>query len=110
MMGFQGLWNVTIATPIGKQEVELRLTEREGQVSGTATQRDETVPLLDPQRDGERLLWAQSVTKPMKLVIKFDVTRDGETLSGIAKPGILPSVKVAGHRIAPLPVPADSVG
>ena len=87
-----------IATPIGKQEVELRLTQHDGAVSGTATQGTETVPLLDPQLDGERLRWAQNVTRPMKLAIRFDVTRDGDTLSGTAKPGILPSVRVVGQR------------
>lgn len=97
-MSFQGLWNVTIVTPIGKQEVELRLTQSDDKVSGTATQGRETVPLLDPQLDGERLRWSQSVTKPMKLAIKFDVTRDGDIMSGTAKPGILPSVKVTGQR------------
>lgn len=97
-MGFQGRWNLIITTPIGRQEVELRLTERDGQVSGTATQGAETVPLLDPQRDGERLRWSQHVTRPMKLAIRFDVTRDGDTLSGTAKPSILPGVKVVGQR------------
>lgn len=97
-MSFQGRWNVTITTPIGKQHVELQLTDREGQVSGSATQGAETVPLLDPHRDGDRLRWTQHVTRPMKLTISFDVTRDGDTLAGAAKPGILPSVKVVGQR------------
>lgn len=97
-MSFEGQWHITIATPIGKQEVELQLTEHDGQVRGSATQGVETVPLLDPQLDGARLRWSQNVTKPMKLSIRFDVTRDGDTLSGTAKPGILPTVKVTGQR------------
>ena len=97
-MSFEGIWTITIATPIGKQEVALQLTERDGAVAGSATQGDEVVALVDPQLDGERLRWSQNVTKPMRLSIKFDVIRDGDTLSGTAKPGILPGVKVVGQR------------
>lgn len=97
-MSFEGHWNILIATPIGKQVISLQLTERDGRISGSATQGEETVAVLDPQLDGERLRWSQSVTKPMKLSITFDVTRQGDTLSGIAKAGILPSVKVVGQR------------
>lgn len=97
-MSFEGIWNITIATPIGKQEVALRLTERDGAVAGSATQGDEVVALLDPRLDGERLRWSQNVTRPMRLSITFDVIRDGDTLSGTAKPGILPGVKVVGRR------------
>lgn len=99
-MSFEGNWTIVIATPIGRQEVELQLIELKGVVSGLATQGDETVALLDPQVDGDRLKWSQIVTKPMRLSIKFDVMRDGDTLSGTAKPGILPSVKVVGQRAA----------
>lgn len=99
-MSFAGDWTISIATPIGRQEVALQLTERDGAVSGFATQGDETVALLDPQVDGERLRWSQNVTRPMRLSIRFDVTRDGDTVSGTAKPGILPSVKVVGQRAA----------
>lgn len=99
-MSFEGRWTVTIATPIGKQTVALQITQRDGEVSGFATQGDETVGLLDPRLDGERLRWSQNVTKPMKLSIRFDVMCDGDTLSGTAKPGILPSVKVVGQRDA----------
>lgn len=97
-MSFAGLWDITIATPIGKQEVALRIAEHDGQVTGFATQGDETVPLIDPRLDGQRLTWSQNVTRPMKLSIRFDVLREGHTLSGTAKPGILPSVRVSGRR------------
>lgn len=101
-MSYEGNWDITIATPIGKQAVALRLTERAGEVTGVATQGEEAVPLIDPRRDGERLTWSQNVTKPMRLSIAFDVLIEGDTLSGTAKPGILPSVKVSGHRTAAL--------
>lgn len=99
-MSFDGRWNITIPTPIGKQEVTLDIIDRDGQLSGTATQGDECVAFVDPVIDGDRIRWSQQVTKPMRLTIKFDLVRDGDTLSGTAKPGILPSTSVTGAKAA----------
>lgn len=99
-MSFDGRWTITIATPMGKQIADLVIVDDGVNVSGTATQGAETVPFVDARRDGDRLCWTQSITKPMKLSIRFDLVREGDLLSGKAKPGILPSVKVEGHRAA----------
>ena len=99
-MSFDGRWHITIPTPIGKQQVTLAIVDRDGQLSGTATQGSETVPFVDPVVEGDRIRWSQQVTKPMRLSIKFDLTRSGEALSGTAKPGILPTTSVTGVRQA----------
>jgi hypothetical protein len=36
----------------------------------------------------------------MKLTLKFDVTVDGDTMTGTSKAGILPSSKVNGTRVS----------
>lgn len=77
-MSFEGLWRLAIATPIGKQDVELRIDGSDGQLLGTATQGAETVPLLELRQDGEHLRWSQNVTQPLKLSLKFDLIRDGD--------------------------------
>ena len=97
-MSFDGKWLIQIPTPIGRQDVRLDIIDRDGALAGTATLHDETVSFLEPTLDGDRLRWSQKVTKPMRLTIKFDLTRAGDRLSGTAKPGILPSVNVAGTR------------
>lgn len=97
-MSFDGNWTITIATPIGKQQVDLKIEDRDGSVSGTATQGDETVDLIDPVIDGDQIHWSQHITKPMKMKIKFSLSRNGDALSGSAKPGILPSSAVTGTR------------
>lgn len=97
-MSFDGHWKIEIATPIGKQMVDLKIADRDGTVSGTATQGDETVDLIDPVVEGNAIRWSQQITKPMRMKIKFALTRDGDTLSGSAKPGILPSSAVTGTR------------
>lgn len=93
-----GTWDLTISTPIGKQHVTLELVEKDGSVEGTARGEAESVPLADPILTGNQLTWRQSITKPMRLNLKFEVTIDGDNLTGISKAGMLPASRVAGTR------------
>jgi hypothetical protein len=95
---FDGTWNVTIATPIGKQVVVLEIATRDGAVRGTARQGAETVAFLDPVIDGNRMRWTQKVTRPLRLTLAFDVTVEGVSMTGTAKAGILPTSKLTGVR------------
>ncbi len=99
-MSVAGVWNIVIATPIGAQSVVLELTEDGGAVAGIARGGAESTPLIAPVLDGHRLTWAQSITKPMRLNLTFDVTIDGDTLTGVLKAGRLPTSKVTGRRVA----------
>jgi len=96
---FDGTWNVTIATPIGKQEIVLEIATRHGAVGGTARRGDEIVALVDPIAEGNRLRWTQSVTRPLRLTLAFDVTVDGDAMTGTAKAGVLPSSRLTGRRV-----------
>lgn len=107
-MGFAGDWRIVIDTPIGSQIVELHIQDRDGAVSGTATQGDEAVDMIDPVIDGDRIHWSQRITRPITMTIGFSLTRDGDMLSGSAKPGILPRSVVTGTRRLQGPVEAGS--
>ena len=97
-MSIAGNWNVSIATPIGTQRVVLVLSEHEGKIAGVARGTAETVPLVNPELEGNRLRWTQTISKPMRLHLAFDVLFDGDTLTGTSKAGLLPSSKVTGTR------------
>jgi hypothetical protein len=99
-MIFDGTWNITIATPIGKQSVVLDISTKDGNLRGTARQGEEVVPFIDPVADGNRLTWTQHVTRPMRLSLTFDVTVEGATMTGTAKAGFLPTSKLTGARVA----------
>jgi hypothetical protein len=94
---FAGSWDVMLATPIGDLVVVFDITEENGAIQGIARSDDETVDFLDPVADGNRLRWSQEVTTPMKLKLDFDVTVEGDTMTGTSKAGILSS-KVSGSR------------
>jgi len=72
--------------------------ERDGVIEGIARGATETTPLIDPVLVGDRLTWSQEITRPMRLNLTFEVTIDGDTLSGTSKAGRLPPSKVSGKR------------
>ncbi|GIO13123.1 hypothetical protein J19TS2_26780 [Cohnella xylanilytica] len=97
---FDGEWDASIATPVGKLEVRFSISTRNGQIEGTASQGGETVELQNPVLAGGNLLWTMRVSKPMRLNLKFEVAVDGDRMIGIAKAGILPASKLTGHRVS----------
>ncbi|WP_127580540.1 DJ-1/PfpI family protein [Paenibacillus koleovorans] len=96
---FDGIWDTTIATPVGKLAVQLHITTVDGVVQGKATQGDEVSPFLQPVLEGRTLRWSQRVTKPMRLNLAFEVNVDGDRMTGTAKAGILPASKLSGVRV-----------
>lgn len=97
-MDLKGVWDVTVKTPIGSLAVVYTFTEHDGTLAGTAKARGETVPLRDIVVAGQRVTWRQSVTKPMRLNLEFDVMVDGDRLAGHSKAGRLPRSAVTGVR------------
>ena len=98
---FAGAWNATLRTPIGVMKAVFHITDVDGVLGGVATSDAETVDIVDAVAEGNRLTWTQMVTTPMKLTLKFDVTVDGDTMSGGYKAGIFPSSKVEATRATP---------
>jgi hypothetical protein len=70
-----------------------------GSLRGVAKNDAETLPLINPVLHGNRFTWQLSITKPMRLNLTFDVTINGDTLTGTSKAGILPSSRVIGTRV-----------
>jgi hypothetical protein len=95
-------WELTVSSPIGKQHAILDFSRdpATGALTGEARGNAETVPLRDVVQDGAQVRWDQSVTRPMKLNLHFDVTVNGDTLTGTAKAGRLPASAVTGVRAA----------
>ncbi|WP_307867768.1 hypothetical protein [Umezawaea beigongshangensis] len=90
-------------TPLGKQRAVLELSTRDGSLHGAVRdlRHGEEVVVTDLVRDGDRLTWAQSVTRPLRLNLVFDVVVDGDELTGRARAGRLPASAVTGRREDP---------
>jgi hypothetical protein len=93
-----GIWDVTIKTPIGSLVVEYMFTAGDDGLRGVATLRGDTTALDDIAVEGSRVTWRQSITKPMRLHLEFDVTVDGDQLTGHSRAGRLPRSAVSGAR------------
>ncbi|SEG35847.1 DJ-1/PfpI family protein [Paenibacillus sp. UNC499MF] len=96
---FDGDWDTTIATPVGKLQVRLSIVTYNGVVHGKAIQGNETVDFLDPVLQGDKLTWLLKIRKPMRLNLKFEVAVDCDHMTGVAKAGMLPASKLTGRRI-----------
>lgn len=98
-----GRWALTMSTPIGRIDAELVFTADGGELSGVASGKGETVPLGNIEVhhgiDGERVIWRQAITKPMRLNLDFDVLVVGDELTGYSRAGRLPKSTVTGHRV-----------
>ena len=97
-MTVEGIWDLVIATPIGRIKPVIDLRYDSERLTGVAYGAGEQVPLRDIVVEGNQVTWNQSVTKPLRLNLAFTVTIDGDVLSGTSKAGRLPSSKVTGHR------------
>ena len=97
-MDLIGEWDVVIKTPIGSLQILYTFTDDSGALTGTATGKGETVPLHDISVAAQRVTWRQSVTKPMRLNLDFDVEVQGDRLTGHSKAGRLPRSAVTGVR------------
>ena len=67
---------MTIATPLGKKFIVY------------------DIPLANGTVTGKRLTWTQHVTKPTRLILRFEVRADDDSMT--VKAGILPSSQVSG--------------
>lgn len=103
-MGIEGDWDVTIKTPVGSLQIVYSFVERDGALRGRAAGRQETVELteiaIESTDAGQRVRWRQTVTKPMRLKLEFDVLVDGDRFSGHSRAGRLPRSAVSGVRRA----------
>lgn len=97
-MTIVGEWDVLIKTPIGSLAVTYAFSPDEDGLRGTATLNGETTSLRDISVDGDTVTWRQSVTKPMRLNLEFDMIVTGDQLNGHSRAGRLPRSKVTGTR------------
>ncbi|MGA5466929.1 hypothetical protein [Mycobacterium sp. NPDC050041] len=100
-MGIVGDWDVTIKTPVGSLQVVYSFADQDGVLTGSAAGKHETVELTDIVVDGDggrQISWRQTVTRPMRLNLAFEVSVDGDRFTGHSRAGRLPRSAVSGVR------------
>jgi hypothetical protein len=98
-MSLTGTWNLSIATPMGEQKVELELVQDGDQVSGVSRNDLEgETPMVEPVLNGNKLTWKSNITRPIKVTATMELTFNGDLATGTAKAGMFPAAKVVGQR------------
>jgi hypothetical protein len=105
MSTLTGTWNLSMRTPIGTMHATMTFDDTDGVWTGIAD--DGTSPSVslrdictESTADGERVTWSQSITKPMRLNLDFDVVIAGDQMTGHSRAGRLPRTTVSGTRAA----------
>lgn len=103
-MSIIGSWDTRMKTPIGSVQALFTFSEVNGILQGVAASNSESTALREvvatPQGEDTVVTWSQSVTKPMRLHLDFEVTVHEDTLTGFSKAGKLPRSRVTGTRSA----------
>lgn len=94
-----GVWKVTLSTPAGPQAIRLHLEVRAGRftgrIEGPMGNQD-----IDGAAAGGSLSWVMKVSKPIPLKVSFEVSVDGDHMSGFAKAGIFGKAPLQGERLS----------
>jgi len=106
-MAADGIWNVLLATKLGSQELTITLATQGSDLTGLIES-----PMGDVEIQGEvtgnLLIWDMKITKPMPMKARYEVTVEGDKLTGFAKLGLLGKAKVTGERILEKTKKSDS--
>ncbi len=92
-----GAWKMVLATPMGPQEMVARFTTQ-GEILKGVLESPEGSQGFEGVVKGNALKWEMKVTKPMPITLKYDLTVDGNSISGKAKLGMFGTAKVSGTR------------
>lgn len=92
-----GEWQVTMSTPMGPQEMTAHFRSDGGTVSGELVSQQGSQGFTGTL-EGNRIRFDLAVEKPMKLTLKYDITIEGDELTGKAKMGMFGSAKLKGIR------------
>jgi hypothetical protein len=86
-MSFAGTYNVTINTPMGKQEGVLVLEENGDALTGTMSAGGDSAEVKNGKVMGDTATWDVDVKKPMPLTLSFEGKEAGDDINGNVKLG-----------------------
>lgn len=95
-----GQWKMVMKPPMGPQQEMVATFQTEGGVLTGKLDAPEGTQEFAGTAAGNRLKWEMKVAQPMPITLKYDLTIEGDTLSGKCKLGMFGTAKVTGERSA----------
>ena len=92
-----GEWHMVLATPMGDQAMSGRF-KTDGEAVTGALQSPEGSQDFAGKIEGNRLKFDLKVTKPMPMTLKYDITVEGDSMTGKVTLGMFGTAKLAGER------------
>jgi len=96
-MSVDGNWKTTINSPMGVQEGSLSIASSGDTFTGKMESRQGAQD-ISGKVDGNNLTWTSSITQPFPITLEFNVTVDGDKMSGQVKAGSFGSSPLTGVR------------
>jgi hypothetical protein len=96
-MSIVGMWNVSIATPMGAQAISLEFTDEQ---TGVARRGADSVPLQDVSVSGDTATFSVALTQPIRVTGQCTIEVDGDTVTGTARAGFFGTFALTGSRAA----------
>jgi carbon-monoxide dehydrogenase large subunit len=97
-VGIDGMWKISIAAPMGSQEMKGEFKAEGSVLTGTlfSEMGDQA---FEGTISGDALKWEMKVTKPVALTLKYDVRVEGDRMTGKVKMGVFGNAKLTGERV-----------
>ncbi|QDZ13601.1 hypothetical protein [Humibacter ginsenosidimutans] len=100
MADVDGVSEIVIASPIGRQEVTLTLASEGSTVTGKAQTSAELVDVNNGKFDGGVLTCSVDLRKPFPMTVTYTLTYEGDAITGKAKAGPFPASNVTGNKVS----------
>lgn len=98
-MSIDGVWHLTMDSPMGKQKVTADLACQDGLLTGTVTNEGNQMKaeIFDGAVDGDSQSWKVKLNQ-IKITLVMQTTVEGDTMTGEAKAGLFGKFPVNGTR------------
>jgi len=97
-MSADGTWKLTIATPMGPQEVTATIATSGDTFTGRTEGRGGAQEITGKVA-GDTLTWSADITDPMPLRLDFQAKVAGDSLTGTVKLGPFGDAPLTGQRV-----------
>lgn len=99
-MSITGHWKLSITSPMGTQESELKVEGEGSSLRGTQSADGVEGEIFDGSIDGNTVSWSVKVNQPLPMTLTFSGSFDASSMSGNVKAGMFGSFPFSGTRIA----------
>lgn len=95
-----GVWDLSVQTPIGKQKVKLTITSDGNTFSGALEGGEGKNEVTDGTIDGSAIFFRATMKRPVRVKVSYKAQIDGDKMTGTAKTPLLPTINFSGERAA----------